>query len=74
MLMARSRSVRLANSERADSLVLSCMFALRYAYGHGRVAALLAQSDVDVADLISTARSTEVVHEFVLHVGSELHF
>ena len=64
----------LASGERADSLVLSSVFALRYAYGRGRAATLLVDPEADVAALIGDADGRHVAHELAVHVGSGLRF
>lgn len=63
----------LAESERTTSLVLSSVFALRYAYGGGHSETLLADTD-SLADIVGTSRHPQHVHELALHVGSGLHF
>lgn len=64
---------RMAEGERAPSIVFSQTFALRYAFGLGRIGGL--RFDVARADEPVLVRPTSTtVHELALHVGSALDF
>lgn len=63
---------KLAKGERAQTLTLTNVFALRYAYGVGPTQASLVRADPALS--ISAATSTQTTHEIGLHVGSSLQF
>jgi hypothetical protein len=63
----------LADNERSKTLVLSSVFAFRYAYGAGYAETLLADTG-SLENIVGTARHPQHVHELALHVGSGLHF
>jgi len=60
--------------QQRDSLMLTSVFALRYAYGHGRTDTLVADPSADLANTLSFENHTQSAHEFSLHVGSSLRF
>jgi hypothetical protein len=64
----------LAQGERAKSLRLSSVFALRYALGLGKSETLLAGSSQDGASSVEFTTHSQTVNELTLHVGSSLHF
>lgn len=66
--------LRLLDVERADSLILSTVFAVRYAYGRGFEGGLRLGAGDDLESLVEPVRSTLTVHELNLHVGSALYF
>jgi hypothetical protein len=65
----------LAESEDADTIVFSSVFALRYAFANTETEALvLDASQVEPLDMLQIARTDLTVHEIGLYVGSGLHF
>ncbi|HKU42586.1 MAG TPA: hypothetical protein VJR89_30720, partial [Polyangiales bacterium] len=64
----------LAANERTSTLILSSVFALRYAYGSGRADTFLADTDGELENIVGTAAHGQHVHELALHIGSGLHF
>ena len=64
---------RLARGERAPDLLLSSVFALRYAYGSGKTGTLVVDPQENLANL-GESPGTLRVHEIGLHVGSALQF
>jgi hypothetical protein len=68
-----SNEHRLARGERAQSLVLSSTFALRYAFSNGTLNGLLVNPDPAVAEY-GASPGRLVVHELGLYVGGGLGF
>jgi hypothetical protein len=64
----------LAASERANSLVFSSVFALRYAYSSGEFGTLMVDSGKLTQAPFSAKPGALVVHELGLYVGSGLRF
>lgn len=62
----------LAKDEAVDSIILSAVFALRYAYGVGETQTI--SYDPDSAGRLNAIDSSVQVHELGLHVGSALYF
>jgi opacity protein-like surface antigen len=73
--MQLSNEHLLAESEDADTIVFSSVFALRYAFANTETEALvLDASQVEPLDMLQIARTDLTVHEIGLYVGSGLHF
>ncbi len=65
----------LAETERADSLIFSSVFALRYAYSSATTEQLtLDTSAADPLEIVSIGETPINVHEFALYVGTGLYF
>lgn len=65
---------KLSAHEPVDSLILSSVFALKYAYGTGDTRLVRGDPEAPVNALFSPASGTLTAHEFSLHVGSALYF
>jgi hypothetical protein len=73
--MQLSNEHLLAESEEADSIVFSSVFALRYAFANTKTEALVVDaSEVDPLDMLDIQQTDLTVHEIGLYVGSGLHF
>lgn len=68
-----SNKHRLARGERADSLLLSSTFALRYAFSDGNLNGLV-MNDASAEEPLSVGKGRLLVHEIGLYVGGGLGF
>ena len=72
--LSMDHELSLDEESQADSLVLTTVFALRYAYGPGRSSVLVIDPNAGLEQLFGDDTSRSTTHEVALHVGSALYF
>jgi hypothetical protein len=73
--MQLSNEHLLAESEDADSIVFSSVFALRYAFANTKTDSLVVDPlEPDAVEMMDVQQTDLTVHEIGLYIGSGLHF